>query len=57
MHGFGLCLWRLGREDEAVALFERMLWLNPTDNQGGRFLLFEVRAGERWEDHYGDKHR
>ena len=51
MHGFGLCLWRLGREEEAVTLFERMLWLNPTDNQGIRFLLFQIRAGERWEDH------
>ena len=55
MHGLGLCLWRLGREDEAAALFERMLWLNPTDNQGIRFLLSEVRAGERWKDHYGDE--
>ena len=55
MHGFGLCLWRLGREDEAADLFERMLWLNPTDNQGIRFLLPEVRAGERWEDHHGDR--
>ncbi len=53
MHGFGLCLWRLGRDEEAAALFERMLWLNPTDNQGIRFLLPEVRAGEQWEDHHG----
>ena len=55
MHGFGLCLWRLGREDEAADLFERMLWLNPTDNQGIRFLLPQVRAGECWEDHRGDR--
>ena len=51
MHGFGLCLWRLGRLDEAAPVFERMLWLNPTDNQGIRSLLPEVRAGEQWEDH------
>jgi hypothetical protein len=57
MHGFGLCLWRLGRKDEAAAIFERMLWLNPTDNQGIRFLLSEVRAGEQWEDHYDTKRR
>jgi tetratricopeptide (TPR) repeat protein len=29
MHGYGLCLWRLGRLAEAAAIFERMLWLNP----------------------------
>lgn len=34
MSGFGLCLRRLGRFDEVEALFDRMLWLNPTDNQG-----------------------
>ncbi len=55
MHGFGLCLWRLGRGDEAAAVFGRMLWLNPTDNQGVRFLLPQVRAGERWEDHHSDR--
>lgn len=48
MHGFGLCLWRAGRTDEATAHFERMLWLNPTDNQGIRFLLASVRAGDDW---------
>ena len=50
LHGFGLCLWRLGRDAEAAAPFERMLWLNPADNQGARFLLARVRAGRRWED-------
>ncbi len=48
MSGLGLCLWRVGRQDAAAALFERMLWLNPTDNQGIRFLLPQVRAGEPW---------
>ena len=50
MHGLGLCLWRLGREGEAATLFERMLWLNPSDNQGIRFLLPQIRAGEPWKD-------
>jgi len=50
MHGFGLCQWRLGREEEAATLFERMLWLNPGDNQGIRFLLPQIRAGEPWKD-------
>ncbi len=50
MHGYGLCLWRLGRFDEAERVFERMLWLNPSDNQGVRFLIDDVKAKRRWED-------
>jgi tetratricopeptide (TPR) repeat protein len=50
MHGYGLCLWRLGRFDEAERVFERMLWLNPSDNQGVRFLIDDVRARKAWED-------
>jgi hypothetical protein len=50
MHGYGLCLWRLGRFDEALTVFDRILWLNPSDNQGVRFLLDEVREKTAWED-------
>ncbi len=50
MSGFGLCLWRLGQFGEAAAVFDRLLWLNPTDNQGARFLLDDVRVGASWED-------
>jgi hypothetical protein len=39
--------------DRAAAVFERMLWLNSSDNQGVRFILPEVRSGQRWEDHHG----
>ena len=49
MHGFGLSLWRLGRFDEASRVFDRMLWLNPSDNQGVRFLTGEVRAKRSWQ--------
>ncbi len=48
--GFGLCLWRLERFEEAERVFERMLWLNPSDNQGMRFLINDVRARTVWED-------
>jgi hypothetical protein len=48
MHGYGLCLSRLGRLKEAEEVFTRMLWLNPTDNQGVRFLL----GGQREEGDY-----
>jgi hypothetical protein len=50
LSGFGLCLWRLGRFEEAGQVFDRMLWLNPSDNQGVRFLLSDVRSRRRWED-------
>lgn len=46
--GYGLCLWRLERFAEAALVFERMLWLNPTDNQGIRFLIDDARAGNPW---------
>jgi hypothetical protein len=35
----------LNRFQEAERVFDRMLWLNPADNQGVRFLIEEVRAG------------
>jgi len=37
LHGFGLCFWRLGKLAEAQRVFERVLSLNPNDNQGARF--------------------
>lgn len=50
MHGYGLCLWRLGRFDQAGHVFHQMLWLNPWDNQGVRFLIDAVQAGTAWHD-------
>lgn len=50
MHGYGLCLWRLGRFDAAEHIFDKMLWLNPSDNQGVRFLIDEVKSKTAWED-------
>jgi tetratricopeptide (TPR) repeat protein len=52
-HGYGLCLWRLGRTNEAAAVFERMLWLNPSDNQGERFNLHWIRERRAWEETEG----
>jgi tetratricopeptide (TPR) repeat protein len=48
LQGYGLCLWRLKRFDESAAVFDRMLWLNPSDNQGIRFIIDEVRARRLW---------
>jgi hypothetical protein len=49
LHGYGLCLWRLGRLVDAEAVFVALLWLNPTDNQGARELVGPVRARMAWE--------
>jgi hypothetical protein len=49
LHGAALCWWRLGKTREAAAAFRKMLWLNPSDNQGARFELSAVEAGQTWE--------
>ena len=49
LNGYGLCLWRLGRFQEAAEVFERLLRFNPDDKQGARFNLKAVRSGEPWE--------
>lgn len=48
MHGAVLGYMRLRRHKEAAAVVERMLALNPNDNQGVRYLLGSelIRAGE-----------
>lgn len=37
--GLAECLWRLGKEEEAVKHYEALLELNPNDNQGIRDML------------------
>ncbi|HTP24040.1 MAG TPA: hypothetical protein VMK12_00065 [Anaeromyxobacteraceae bacterium] len=49
LHGYGLCLWRVGRSAEAQLVFERILSLNPNDNQGVRFCWEDIRKGRTWE--------
>lgn len=48
LHGLGLCEWRLGRFDEAHAVFESLLWLNPTDNQGASEVIELVARRQPW---------
>lgn len=50
LHGYGLCLWRLEKHAEAQEVFERLLSLNPNDNQGARFCWFDVREGRSWAE-------
>ena len=35
-----------------MSSFERMLWLNPTDNQGVRFIIYPVRDKKPWSNKY-----
>ncbi len=53
MFGVGLCAWRSGNTGEAAAVFRKMLWLNPSDNQGARFNLAAVEAGKKWGETAG----
>lgn len=53
LYGYGLCLWRLDRFEEAERVFKRMLWLNPLDEQGVRSLIDKVRVG--WRGTIGEK--
>lgn len=43
-HNLGLALLSAGDRDGAVAVFKRLLALNPDDNQGIRTLLLQVAA-------------
>lgn len=50
LQGYGLCLWRLGKLDDARRVFERILSLNPNDHQGVRFCWEDVRLGRSFEE-------
>ncbi|HZV51749.1 MAG TPA: hypothetical protein VFD49_18535 [Candidatus Dormibacteraeota bacterium] len=53
LHGLGLCLWRLGRLNEAAAVFDTLLWLDPGDSQGEICNLRSVRARTPWRSTSG----
>lgn len=50
LSGYGSCLWRLERRDEATRVFDRALRLDPADRQGVRPRLSAMGAGEPWSD-------
>ena len=43
LEGYALCLAREGKKDEALSVFEHMLLLNPFDNQGARFNIYDLK--------------
>jgi hypothetical protein len=55
LHGTGISAWRLGDRRSAAAVFKRLLWLSPGDNQGARFNLAAVEAGKTWDEMDGDE--
>ena len=50
LHGLGLAAWALGDREEAERLFARLLWRDPSDGAGARFLLEDLRRGARYEE-------
>ncbi len=49
LHGLGLCFYRQRKPTEALTIFSKMIWLNPSDNQGARFLIRALIDGVSWE--------
>jgi hypothetical protein len=48
LFGYALCLWRLDRQREAADVIEQLVWLNPADQQGARFVQRALKRGLRW---------
>jgi hypothetical protein len=48
--GYGLCLWRLKRFDEALPVLEPLLRLDPADHQDVRAIFDAVERGQPWEE-------
>ncbi|MBD3239214.1 MAG: hypothetical protein GF331_01405 [Chitinivibrionales bacterium] len=55
LHGYGLCLWRAGEVDAARSVFERMLRLNPSDDQAVCPLLADIDSGRSWYHAWGEQ--
>jgi tetratricopeptide (TPR) repeat protein len=51
LNELGLELQKTGLPDEAIAIYERMIKLNPDDNQGIRYILLELYLRKRDTKH------
>lgn len=50
LHGLGITLYRQRNVVDAMSIFQKIVWLNPRDNQGARFLIDSLVNGVKWED-------
>ena len=57
LYGRAHCEWRLGELARAERSLERVLSLNPPDNQGARFDWDDVRRGRSWDEAVGHARR
>lgn len=48
MHGYGFCLWKLGRLEEAERILGQLLRFDPSDPLAARTALKQVRARSPW---------
>ena len=49
LHGVALCFWRDDEYEQATLVLDRMLWLNPWDNLGARFVIEKVKKRVEWK--------
>jgi tetratricopeptide (TPR) repeat protein len=52
--GLAECLWDLGRRDEALGHLRDLLRLNPSDNQGVRYILVQCLLETGADDELGE---
>ena len=51
LHGIGLNEYRLGNRARAEKIFQNILAMNPTDEQGIHFLLADIAKGKKlWKE-------
>lgn len=54
LEGLADALWALGEREQAIGHYRRMLELNPQDNQGVRYRLFECLLHEGLDEELGE---
>jgi tetratricopeptide (TPR) repeat protein len=52
--GLAHCLWELGLKEEAVEHYQKMLELNPDDNQGIRYEVASCLLNLDWDERLGE---
>ncbi len=50
LHGLGLVLYRKNKIKEAIEVFKKLVWINPLDHLGCRYMLNQIEDGLTWEE-------